>query len=120
MTCQAITYPLGSAPEFAVRLGDVSEGGVKLVGLGPQEEGTLLQVAIHLEGWRRYTAEFLKHGDDALSRPLTALGRVVRCERDGEGCFVLGVQFLDLWEDHWQAVRSFIDRECRGEKRGEW
>lgn len=112
ITCQEITYPLGLAPETAVTMLDVSEGGVGLgspVAFGPD---TLLQVALHLDGWERHTTAF--RPPEGESGPLTALGRVVRCTEAGPGRYDLGVVFLDIWADHWRAMRIYLEREQAG------
>jgi hypothetical protein len=116
VTCQEVTYPLGQAPERSVRMLDLSEGGVRLESDLAYEDGTLLQVALSLEGWQRHTSSFLKHDEEMLDRPLTALGRTVRCEALGNDRYEIGMQFLDIWDDHWRAMRVFLNREFRTEQ----
>ena len=119
MTCQEVTYPLGLAPETEVRMVDVSEGGVRLECGTPLEVGTLLQVAVKMEGWQRYTASFSRYDDAGRSRPLTALGRVIRSVPSGAGEYEVGVQFLDIWDDHWRAMRQLLERELARETTGD-
>jgi hypothetical protein len=111
ITCQEITYPLGQAPEVAVQMVDVSEGGVGFDAPLPLEVGTLLQVTLILQGWQRHTSEFLKYDETSLSKPLSAVGRVVRRQALGGGQYEIGVEFLDIWEDHWRAMRIYLERE---------
>lgn len=109
ITCQEITYPLGLAEETSVTMLDVSEGGVRLtspIGYAPD---TLLQVALHLEGWERHDPGFRQPGQEP--KPLTALGRVVRCSDATDGQWELGVVFVDIWADHWRAMRIYLERE---------
>jgi hypothetical protein len=113
VTCQEVTYPLGTEPEFLVTMIDVSEGGVQVESGVPVEPGTLLQVSLSLEGWQRHTSSFLKHGEEMSSKPLTALGRVVRSASAGGERHLLGIQFVDIWDDHWGAMRQFLEREFR-------
>ena len=112
ITCQEITYPLGQSPEFEVSMVDVSEGGVGIKG-APQafEVGIPIQVALLLPGWHRHTSEFLKYDDASVSRPLTAVGRVTRCAQGEDGTYEVGVEFLDIWEDHWNAMRILMEKE---------
>ena len=112
VTCQEITYPLGQTPEFEVYMVDVSEGGVGFKD-SPQafEVGIPIQVALLLQGWHRHTSEFLKYDDTSVSRPLTAVGRVTRCAQGGDGKYEVGVEFLDIWEDHWNAMRTLLEKE---------
>ena len=111
ITCQEVTYPLGLRPEAAVEMLDVSEGGVKLQSGQAFEPGTLLQVALVLQGWQRHTTGFLRHGEDDYSKPLTAVGRVVRCVPAADGAYDLGIQFLDIWDDHWRAMRIYLRKQ---------
>lgn len=111
LTCQEITYPLGEVPEFTVQMVDVSEGGVRFEGAEAPTVGTLLQVALILQGWHRHTSEFLKYDDLSISKPLTAIGRVVRCAPGQEGRHEVGVEFLDIWDDHWRAMRLYLEKE---------
>ena len=112
ITCQEITYPLGNAPEFDVYMVDVSEGGVGFKD-SPQEFpiGNPIQVALILQGWHRHTSEFMKYDDTSVSRPLTAIGQVMRCRPSDDGKFEVGVEFLDIWEDHWKAMRVQLEQE---------
>lgn len=112
ITCQEITYPLGQAPEFDVRMVDVSEGGVGFADAPKHfEEGQPIQVALLLQGWHRHTSEFLKYDDTSVSRPLTAVGQVVRCAQGQDGKYEVGVVFLDIWGDHWTAMRLYLEKE---------
>ncbi|MEW6489149.1 MAG: PilZ domain-containing protein [Thermodesulfobacteriota bacterium] len=110
-TCQPITYPLGSEPETEIRMLDVSEGGVRFASHKPFAVGAPLQVALKLQGWHRHTTGFLKYDQTDLSEPLTAVGRVTRSEALPGGAYEIGVQFVDIWEDHWRAMRSFLRNE---------
>lgn len=113
ITCQPVTYPLGLAAETAVRMLDVSEGGVRLDTPEGFEPGSLLQVTLLLEGWHRHATGSLRRDEDGAARPLTALGRVMRCELTAEGRYEVGVQFLDIWDEHWRAMRRYLEEEQR-------
>jgi hypothetical protein len=91
---------------------DVSEGGVGFQA-APRELvlGSPIQVALLLPGWHRHTSEFLKYDDTSLSQPLTAVGQVTRCARGEDGTYEVGVKFLDIWADHWNAMRVFLEKE---------
>lgn len=115
VSCQEVTYPLGLAPEIAVRMVDLSEGGVRLLCGTPFAVEVLLQMAVKIEGWQRHTASFSRYDDEGGSRPLTALGKVVRSAPADGGEFEIGVQFVDIWDDHWRAVRLFLEKELARE-----
>ncbi len=113
ITCQEITYPLGEAPELQAEMVDVSEGGVRLVLEQPLDPERPVQVALVLQGWHRHTSGFLKYDETSISRPLTAIGRVVRVRPVGNGRYEAGIEFVDIWEDHWQAMRIYLEQEKR-------
>jgi hypothetical protein len=110
-TCQEITYPLGAKPEVEIRMVDVSAAGVGFEAPRPFALGLPIQIALVLQGWHRHTSGFLKYDETALSKPLTAVGRVVRCNPLDAGGYEVGVEFVDIWEDHWRAMRTYLQKE---------
>ena len=111
ITCQEISYPLGSTPEVTVQMVDVSEGGVGIETPRAFDSGTVLQIALILDGWQRYTSGFGRYDEGLIPKPLTAVGRVVRCTPKGDGRYDVGVQFVDIWDDHWRAMRVYLEKE---------
>lgn len=112
MTCQEITYPLGASTELELATVDVSEGGVRFEAPSAPVLGAVVQVALVLQGWHRHTSGFLKYEETAVSKPLTAIGRVVRCFPTPDGAYEVGVEFVDIWDDHWRAVRRYLEGEA--------
>ncbi len=110
ITCREVAYPLESAPEVGVRMVDVSEGGVRLEAPSAFRPGTLLKVSLALPGWQRHTAGFLRYGEETVAKPLVAVGEVVRSTAAGES-YEIGVRFLDIWTDHWNAMRLYLEGE---------
>ncbi len=111
VTVQAISYPLGETPEHAVRMLDVSAGGVRFRSPVAFPEDAVLQVALTLQGWHLHTSGFWRYDETAVSKPLTAIARVVRCTPAEDGAQEVGVQFLDIWEDHWRAMRLYLEEQ---------
>jgi hypothetical protein len=111
VTVQKITYPLGSTPEVEVTMMDVSEGGVKLRSTEPFALGDMLQVVLSLPGWYQHTSELFRFNEEHVNKPLTALARVARVETAPDGALELGVAFTNIWEDHWRAMRIYLDRQ---------
>ena len=109
--CQEIAYPLAETPEVIAQMVDVSEGGVRLGIPQPFEAGTLMRIDLKLQGWHLHTSEFLKYDDTVLSRPLTAVARVVRQRPLEDGRHEVGLEFIDIWEDHWKAMREYLKKE---------
>jgi len=114
-TCQEITYPLGGELAVEIRMVDVSEAGVGFDAPRPFALGIPIQIALVLQGWHQHTSGFLKYDETALSKPLTAVGRVARCQPLEGGGYEIGVEFVDIWEDHWRAMRTYLEKEMARE-----
>lgn len=111
ITCQEVAYPLDSTTEFPVSMLDVSESGVKFDAPHPLAPGTPVQLALRLEGWNRHKNSFFRYQETLPSQPLAALGKVVRCiPIEGNG-HEIGVEFIDIWRDHWDAMKRYLDNE---------
>jgi len=102
---------MGLAPETPVSMLDVSESGVKFDAATPIAVGTTVQLALVLDGWNRHKKSFFRHDEPIPAPPLTALGRVVRCSPSKDGGNEIGVEFVDIWRDHWLAMKSYLEKE---------
>jgi len=102
---------MGLAPETPVSMLDVSESGVKFDSATPIAVGTTVQLALILEGWNRHKTGFFRQDEPFPAPPLTALGRVVRCSSSKDGGNEIGVEFVDIWRDHWLAMKSYLEKE---------
>ena len=86
---------------------DVSVGGLLLESPRSYPLGTLLKLEIHVPGWGRYQNHF-GPVQDIESRPLVALGTVVRIEQLDEGGFELGIKFQNVYPDDLAALMKFV------------
>ncbi len=86
---------------------DVSVGGLLLESPRSYALGTLLKLEIHVPGWGRYQNHF-GPVQDIESRPLVALGTVVRIEQLDEGGFELGIKFQNVYPDDLAALMKFV------------
>ena len=86
---------------------DVSVGGLLLESPRSYPLGTLLKLEIHVPGWGRYQNHF-GPVQDIESRPLVALGIVVRIEQLDEGGFELGIKFQNVYPDDLAALMKFV------------
>lgn len=111
ITCQEVSYPMGLAPETPVYMLDVSESGVKFEAATPIAVGAAVQLALVLDGWNCYKTGFSRHDEPVPALPLSALGRVVRCSPSKDGGNEIGVEFVDIWRDHWLAMKSCLEKE---------
>lgn len=103
---RVLSFPLGSSDTVKVEMNDVSGGGVGLLSPEPVDVGASVEVSITLPGWFRHTSAVGRFRDEL--KPLTAVGRVVRSEPVKGGGFELGVEFTDIWEEHWNAMRTYL------------
>ena len=115
VTVKVISFPLDGAPPLAVEMSDVSEGGVGLFSPEPFSEGISMEVTIRLPGWFKHTHTITRYREE--NKPLTAVGRVKRCFPLPEGGYELGVEFTDIWDDHWQAMRQYLKELAEEESR---
>ena len=87
---------------------DVSGGGLLLESTRPYPLGTLLKLEIRVPGWGRFQSHF-GPVQEADSRPLVALGTVVRLEQLDEGGYELGIKFQNVYPDDLAALMKFVD-----------
>ena len=96
---------------------NLSQGGLLFESREPFEIGTILKLQADIPGWEKYKTEFIKV--DALSgrQPLVMLGKVVRVEDIGAGNFDIGVAFLALDEGHKLALKKYLEKTSKDEKK---
>ena len=86
---------------------DVSVGGLLLESPRAYALGTLLKLEIRVPGWGRFQNHF-GPVQDADSRPLVALGMVVRVEQMDSGEYELGIKFQNVYPDDLAALMKFV------------
>ncbi len=106
VSVKVLSFPLEDAETVKVEMDDVSSGGVGLVSPVPFDGGISLEVSLRLPGWFRHTSGMGRFRDEL--KPLTAVGRVTRCEPLPQGGYGVGVEFTDIWDDHWKAMRQYL------------
>lgn len=87
---------------------DVSVGGLLLESPREYPLGTLLKLEIRVPGWGRFQNHF-GPVQEADSRPLVALGTVVRIEQLDQGGFELGIKFQNVYPDDLAALMKFVE-----------
>lgn len=105
VTIRAISFPLESAAPLRVEMVDVSEGGIGVSSPSEFKEGSSVEVSMKMPGWFRHTANVDRYRGE--NRLLTAVGTVKRCAVS-DGAFELGIEFTDIWADHWSAMRQHL------------
>jgi len=87
---------------------DVSAGGLLLSSAREFPLGTLLKLDVRIPGWGRHENTF-GPATDKETRPLVAVGQVVRVEQMDPGGFELGIKFLNVYPDDWAALLKFLE-----------
>jgi hypothetical protein len=106
VTIKPIIFPISKGKAVNAQMSDVSEAGVGLISPSPFEVGASVEVTLDLPGWYEHSLAVDRfRGSD---KPLVGLARVVRKEVHEEGGFDIGVEFTDIWDDHWRAMRKHL------------
>lgn len=104
-----LSYPLPtSAQEIAVSK-DISPKGLCFRAAGLFRPGTLLTLKINLPGWQHHKRKPAVLLDDGkIDRPLNSLAEVVWCRDVGDGGKDVGVKFVNIHEDDYQALVKML------------
>lgn len=111
---RSFAFPLQRQPTYEVHSADISEGGLRVHCAKRFDIGDKLQVTIFIPSLNKCHPGFFKVFESDVDQSLTAVAEVVRFQeviplRDYE----LGLKFLDIYEDDWQALRTLILKELR-------
>lgn len=107
LSFQELSFHKGEAPATS-SYKDVSGGGLLVDSAKAYPLGTLLKLELLVPGWGRYQNHF-GPVQDAESRPLVALGKVVRVEQMDSGGYELGVKFQNVYPDDLEALVKFLE-----------
>ena len=107
-------FPLQRQPASQVHSVDISAGGFRVHCAKRFAAGDKLQVTIFIPSLNKYHPGFFKVFESDADQSLTAVAEVVHVQevtprRD----YALGLRFLDIYEDDWQALRALILKELR-------
>ncbi|HWQ08972.1 MAG TPA: PilZ domain-containing protein [Holophaga sp.] len=104
---QEITFTKDAGPSESRYL-DVSGGGLLLASPREVPLGALLKLELRVPGWGRHQQRFGPR-QDLDTRPLVAVGQVVRVEMLEAAQFELGVKFLNVYPDDMTALLKYIE-----------
>ena len=88
---------------------DVSGGGLLVVSPQQCPLGTLLKLEVRVPGWGKHQSVSYEPAHQLETRPLTAVGQVVRLEAMDNGEFELGIKFLNVYPDDLNALLALIN-----------
>ncbi|WP_245588388.1 PilZ domain-containing protein [Desulfocurvus vexinensis] len=106
-------FPLARQPRYEVLCADISVGGMKIECSHKFEPETKLQVKIFIPSFNKYHAGFFKVFESDAGQFMQAIAEVVRL-RDVVPFtrYEMGIRFLDIDHDDWQALRKFISKSA--------
>jgi len=104
-------FPLVRQPRFEVSCADISAGGMLLECRKKFEAETKLQVKIFIPSFNKYHPGFFKVFESDSGQFLQAIAEVVHVtDVVPLTSYALGIKFLDVDHDDWQALRNFITK----------
>jgi len=102
-------FPLAKQPSFEVRCVDISVSGLLLECRRKFAIGDKLQVKIYIPSLNKYHPGFFKVFESDAGQFLQAIAEVVRVDEVVPfTSYHLGIRFLDIDHDDWNALRNFI------------
>ncbi|MDM8522574.1 PilZ domain-containing protein [Desulfococcaceae bacterium HSG8] len=105
-----ISYPVSEKPEKKCLSKNIGGGGICFTLRTPYEVGALLNLKISIPGWQSYKRPFSLFWDMSSDAPLTAVGEVVWC-RKFPGGYDVGIRFLDIYEDDYNALMKYLENQ---------
>ncbi len=110
-----LQYPMTNLEAKPALTKNLAENGLCFTADEPYEPGTILQLAIHLQGWQHYLNSIIAILDaGTASKPLTAIAEVVWTQQlQGEDKYDIGVRFKDIYEDDLRAFKKYLEKLFR-------
>lgn len=104
-------FPLARQPKFEVKCTDISAGGMSLECRKKFEAETKLQLKIFIPSFNKYHPGYFKVFESDAGQFLQAIAEVVYVKDVIPlTSYALGIKFLDVDYDDWQALRNFITK----------
>ena len=105
-----LTYPLKKEATAVARIKDISPKGICISSATLFKPKTVVTATIHLAGWQRHKKNLSFMLDDAaIGKPLTVIAEVVWSKKEEQSAgYEIGVKFLDINEDDYQALKKFM------------
>lgn len=105
-----LKYPLKTEATEITRIKDISPKGICFSSSTLFKPKTILTATIHLSGWQRHKKNLSFMLDDtAIGKPLTVIAKVVWSKKEkGKKSYEVGLQFIDIHDDDYQALKKFL------------
>ncbi len=87
---------------------NISQNGIRFISPVFYDPKTPLNLKISIPGWNEYKKPFSVLVDLSKDDFLTAIGEVVWCRKNGNNQYEIGVKFINIYEDDYKALCSYI------------
>jgi len=105
-----LEYPIQDSQGEVGAVKNIAENGVCLIVSKNYPPKSPISLKIDLKGWRRYlrsASTFVNNAFD--TEPMTAIAEVVWSkEVSGTGEYEIGVSFLDIYKDEYDALLKYL------------
>jgi c-di-GMP-binding flagellar brake protein YcgR len=117
VTIKPFAFPVQRQPGIDVHSADISAGGLRVHCNKRFSVGDTVQVTIFIPSLNKFHPGFFKCFESDTDQSLTAVAEVVHAEEIIPlSDYALGLKFLDVYEDDWQALRNLIVKELRKQR----
>lgn len=100
-------------PTLSTRCLNISAGGILLEAERFIQVGEKVQVRLFLPRLNKYHPSYFKVFESSVDQNVLAVAEVVRCETKAPGhSYEIGIKFLDVYEDDWQALYRMLQAEA--------
>jgi c-di-GMP-binding flagellar brake protein YcgR len=107
VTMQLFDFP-PSGEEVETVCRNISAGGMLLESPRGVFPGSMVKATIHIPMLNKFHPGFFKVFENDLDQNLIALAEVVRSQELSQEAHVLGLKFVDVYEDDWKALHNLI------------
>jgi c-di-GMP-binding flagellar brake protein YcgR len=104
-------FPLNRQPAIKVESLDISEGGLQISTPQRLNVGDKLQVKVFIASFNKYHPGFMKVFESDANQFFQAIGEVAWVEEKIPlTSYTMGVRFVDIDHDDWQALSRLISK----------
>jgi hypothetical protein len=105
-------FPMASQPRVETTCVDISTGGLCLESPFRFDQGSKVQVRVHIPTLNKYSGGFFKHHENDIDQFLNAIAEVAWVE-NSYGKYLVGIRFLDIDWDTQNALKRLIDKAAQ-------
>lgn len=109
VNCKELTMSEDVPEEVRSKLVNISASGILFESTRSYDKDIPLKLELMIQRWEKFSSEFIKFDQTAISKPFVALGRVARVETVEEGKFLLGVELNNVDPVHREALKRYLE-----------